>query len=39
MAGVIHMHTPWTLSTIEAATFIGLVLILAGSGTWVSVVH
>ena len=29
---------PWTLSTIEAAIFIGLVLILAGAGTWASTV-
>jgi hypothetical protein len=33
-----HMRTPWTLSTIEAAIFIGLVLILAGAGTWASVI-
>jgi hypothetical protein len=32
------MRTPWTLSTIEAAIFIGLVLILAGGGTWASTV-
>jgi hypothetical protein len=32
------MRTPWTLSTIEAAIFIGLVLVLAGAGTWASTV-
>jgi hypothetical protein len=32
------MRTPWTLSNIETAIFVGLVLILAGAGTWVSVV-
>jgi hypothetical protein len=31
------MRTPWTLSTIEALLFIGLVLVLAGAGTWVAV--
>jgi hypothetical protein len=30
------MRTPWTLSTIEAAIFFGLVLVLVGAGTWVS---
>jgi hypothetical protein len=30
------MRTPWTLSTIEAAIFIGIVLALAGAGTWIS---
>jgi hypothetical protein len=30
------MRTPWTLSSIEAAIFLGLVLILAGAGTWAS---
>jgi hypothetical protein len=34
---VIHMRTPWTLSTIEAAIFLGLVLVLAGAGTWAAV--
>ena len=29
------MRTPWTLSTIEVAIF-GLVLALAGAGTWAS---
>jgi hypothetical protein len=28
----------WTLSTIEAAIFIGLVLVLASAGTWASTV-
>jgi hypothetical protein len=32
------MRTPWTLSTIEAAIFCGLVLVLAGAGTWASVI-
>ena len=32
------MHTPWTLSTIEAAIFFGLVVVLAGAGTWASVI-
>jgi hypothetical protein len=32
-AGVIYMRTPRALSTIEAAIFLGLVLILAGAGT------
>jgi hypothetical protein len=27
------MHGPWTLSTIEAAIFVGLVVLLAGAGT------
>jgi hypothetical protein len=27
------MRTPWALSTIEAAIFLGLVLIQAGAGT------
>jgi hypothetical protein len=31
------MRTPWTLSNIEAAIFIGLVLVLAGAGTWASI--
>ena len=33
---VIHMRTPWTLSTIEAALFMALVLALAVVGTWAS---
>jgi hypothetical protein len=32
------MRTPWTLSTVEAAIFFGLVLALAGVGTWASVI-
>jgi hypothetical protein len=32
------MRTPWTLSTIEAAIFIGFVLVLAGAGMWASAV-
>jgi hypothetical protein len=28
------MRTPWTLSTLETAIFIGLVLVLAGAGAW-----
>ena len=31
------MRTPWTLSTIEALIFFGLVLVLAGAGTWATV--
>jgi hypothetical protein len=31
------MPTNWTLSTIEAALFVGLVVILAGAGTWAAV--
>ena len=31
------MRTPWTLSTIEAAIFIGAVVAIAGAGTWASV--
>ena len=34
--GVIHMRSPWTLSTIEAVIFSALVLGLAGAGTWSS---
>jgi len=30
------MRTPWILSTTEAIIFFGLVLVLAGAGTWVS---
>jgi hypothetical protein len=32
------MRMPWTLSTLEAAIFLGLVLVLARAGTWVSAV-
>ena len=32
------MRTPWTLSTIEAAIFLALVLGLAGAGTWASAI-
>jgi hypothetical protein len=32
------MHRPWTLSTIEAAFFVGFVLVLAGAGTWASAI-
>jgi hypothetical protein len=32
------MRTPWALSMIEAAIFLGLVLVLAGAGTWASAV-
>ena len=36
--GVIHMPpTAWTMSAIEAAIFITIVLGLAGAGTWASV--
>jgi hypothetical protein len=28
------MHTPWTLSRIEAAIFVGAVLTLAGAAIW-----
>ena len=37
--GVIHMlPTAWTLTRIEAALFVAVVLGLAASGTWVSVI-
>ena len=37
--GVIHMlPTAWTLTTIEAAVFVAVVLGLAGAGTWASVI-
>jgi hypothetical protein len=32
------MRTPWTLSTIEAVIFTGLVLVLAGAGTWATAI-
>jgi hypothetical protein len=32
------MRTPWALSTIETLLFIGLVMVLAGAGTWASIV-
>jgi hypothetical protein len=28
------MPTNWTLSTMEAALFVALVVVLAGAGTW-----
>jgi hypothetical protein len=28
------MPTNWTLSTMEAARFVALVVVLAGAGTW-----
>ena len=28
------MPTTWTLSTIEAAVFVALVIVLASAGTW-----
>jgi hypothetical protein len=31
------MPTNWTLSTIEAALFVALVVILAGAGTWAAI--
>ena len=30
------MRSPWTLSTIEASIVFGLMLALAGAGTWAS---
>jgi hypothetical protein len=33
---VIHMPTPWTLSTIEVAIFLAVALVVAGAGTWAS---
>ena len=37
--GVVHMlPTAWTLTRIEAALFVAVVLGLAGAGTWVSVI-
>ncbi len=35
--GVIHMQTNWTLTTIEAAVFVALVVGLAGAGTWAAI--
>jgi hypothetical protein len=35
---VIHMRTPWTLSTAEALIFFGLLLVLAAAGTWASAI-
>jgi hypothetical protein len=32
------MRTPWTLSTIEVAIFLAVVLAVAGAGTWASAV-
>jgi hypothetical protein len=32
------MPTSWTLTNIEAAIFVGLVLVVAGAGTWASAV-
>jgi hypothetical protein len=34
---VIHMRTPWTMNTGESLFFFGLVLFLAGAGTYASV--
>jgi hypothetical protein len=31
------MPTTWTLSSIEAALFVALVVVLAGAGTWAAV--
>jgi hypothetical protein len=31
------MRNPWTLSTIEAAIFVSVVIAVAGAGTWASV--
>jgi hypothetical protein len=31
------MPTNWTLSSIEAALFVALVVVLAGAGTWAAV--
>ena len=32
------LPTAWTLTNIEAALFLAVVLSLAGAGTWVSVI-
>jgi hypothetical protein len=32
------MRGAWTMSAIEALIFVGVVLVMAGAGTWVSVV-
>jgi hypothetical protein len=37
--GVIHMRTPWTLSTLEAMIFSGLVLGLSGAAMWATVIR
>jgi hypothetical protein len=34
MAELSTMPTNWTLSTMEAALFVALVVVLAGAGTW-----
>jgi hypothetical protein len=31
------MPTNWTLSAIEAALFVAVVVILAGAGTWAAI--
>jgi hypothetical protein len=33
---LMHMRSPWALSTIETLLFMGMVLALAGAGTWAS---
>jgi hypothetical protein len=33
------MRTPWTLSTLEAVIFSGLVLGLSGAGIWATIIH
>jgi hypothetical protein len=35
---VVHMQSPGTLSTVEALLFAAIVLLMAGAGTWVSVI-
>jgi hypothetical protein len=37
--GVIHMHTPWTLSTLGTVLFCGLVVSLSGAGIWATIIH
>jgi hypothetical protein len=32
------LPTAWTLTTIETAVFVAVVLALAGAGTWASVI-
>jgi hypothetical protein len=35
---LMHMRSPWALSTFETAIFLAVVLGLASAGTWVSAI-